>query len=157
MGYIDEIRVLIGRRRLMTVGAGVLIRDSEGRVLLQRRSDSGLWGMPGGTLEIGETPEEAARREVREETGLEIGELTFFDIFSGEAGLITYPNGDQVAATVVVYLAEATDGVPVPDGDESLELAYFSAGEPAPESISPLSRVILQSYFKRTIRRPTGT
>ncbi|MFF5084022.1 NUDIX domain-containing protein [Actinoplanes sp. NPDC000266] len=68
--YVERMRALIGREPLVVAGAGVLVRDDRRRVLLQQRSDDGTWSMPGGTVEPGEHLEEAARRELREETGL---------------------------------------------------------------------------------------
>ena len=55
--------------------AGAVVRDAEGRLLLVRRGrppSAGLWSVPGGRVEAGETPAQAAVREVREETGLEV-------------------------------------------------------------------------------------
>src|SRR5438093_7618790 len=93
MGYVEELRRLIGHRPLLLPGANVLVLDGAGRVLLQRRRDTGEWGVIGGGLELDETVEEAARREVREETGLEIGELTLVDVVAGPRFRRTYPNG----------------------------------------------------------------
>lgn len=69
-GYIMDLREVVGARPLILAGAGVIIVDNEGRILLQHRSDNGDWGIPGGSMELGESFEEAARREVLEETGL---------------------------------------------------------------------------------------
>lgn len=67
MNYISDIRKHIGHDLVMTVGCGVLIVNDQDQVLLQRRSDTGDWCIPGGALEPYETYEEAATREVREE------------------------------------------------------------------------------------------
>ncbi|HEX2184483.1 MAG TPA: NUDIX domain-containing protein [Chloroflexota bacterium] len=73
MGYVAELRALVGHRPLLVVAAGVLVFDAGGRVLLHRHRDTGRWGIPGGALEPGETLEAAARRELREETGVQAG------------------------------------------------------------------------------------
>ena len=69
MGYVGEIRKLIGNKPLILCACGCLIFNEENKVLLQRRKDNGLWGNPGGCMEFGETIYETAIREVQEETG----------------------------------------------------------------------------------------
>ncbi|HLA24624.1 MAG TPA: NUDIX domain-containing protein [bacterium] len=68
MGYVGDLRLLVGTRPLILVGAAVIVRDKRGAILLQRRVDNNKWSLPGGALEPGETLAEAARREVLEET-----------------------------------------------------------------------------------------
>ncbi len=104
MGYVADLRAIVGHRPLILVAAGALIQDNHGRLLLQRRADDGSWDIPGGAVELGETVEEAVRREVWEETGLEIGEMALFGVFSGPELFHTYPNGDQAYFVCIVYL-----------------------------------------------------
>jgi ADP-ribose pyrophosphatase YjhB (NUDIX family) len=70
MSYIKMLRSLVGQIPLIVVGAGVLIVNTEKGLLLEKRKDNGLWGIIGGIMEIGESIEETAKREVFEETGL---------------------------------------------------------------------------------------
>ena len=77
MNYLGDLRKLVGHRPLLMVGATVLIVDDENRLLLLKRVDNECWGPPGGAVELGEVVEEAAKRETLEETGLEIGKMTF--------------------------------------------------------------------------------
>jgi len=72
----------------LVVAASAVVTDGAGRVLLLRRSDSGNWALPGGTLELGESIVECAVREVREETGLEV-EIT------GLVGVYTDPGASS--------------------------------------------------------------
>lgn len=81
--YIKDLRKLVGNRPLILTGASVLLIDEKKRVLLQQRTDNGLWGLPGGLMEPGETIEETARREVYEETGLAVTDLRLYGIYSG--------------------------------------------------------------------------
>ncbi|GMA63748.1 hypothetical protein GCM10025859_41880 [Alicyclobacillus fastidiosus] len=60
------------------VVAGAFVFNSEGSLLLHQRTDNGFWGFPGGYMELGETLEDTARREVFEETGLSLGQLKLF-------------------------------------------------------------------------------
>ena len=82
MSYIGDLRKIIGHDSIMTIGCGVLITNDKNQVLLQRRSDTGEWCIPGGSLEVGETYIEAATREVREEVGIDVRNLKLFGIIS---------------------------------------------------------------------------
>lgn len=130
MDYIHYLREMVGSEPVIMVTAGVALFDS-GKVLLQRRADDGSWGLIGGFMELGETVEEAARREVFEETGLTVAELSLFGVFS-EPELLIYPNGDQAQIMTVMFRAGRASGVLQPDA-ESLELRYFGLEDlPAP-------------------------
>jgi 8-oxo-dGTP pyrophosphatase MutT (NUDIX family) len=80
MSYVRELRSLVGHRPLIIVGAGVLIFDKCDRLLLQLRKDNQQWGLIGGSMEIGESLEETAKREAFVETGLELYRLDWFDL-----------------------------------------------------------------------------
>ena len=80
MSYVRELRSLIGHRPLIITGAAVLIFNQDNCLLMQHRKDNQQWGLIGGSMEIGESLEETARREVLEETGLELNELNWCDL-----------------------------------------------------------------------------
>ena len=101
--YILDLRRLVGHRPLLQVGASVIVEDPQGRILLQLRSDNGCWGYPGGSIELDEVVEEAARRELWEETGLIAHRLELFGIFSGPEMHYVYPNGDEVSNVDLVF------------------------------------------------------
>jgi ADP-ribose pyrophosphatase YjhB (NUDIX family) len=67
---LEPIRDAVLSRPTPFVGADAAIIDAAGRILLIRRADNGLWAMPGGALEVGETPAAGAEREAFEETGV---------------------------------------------------------------------------------------
>ncbi len=72
-----------------------VIFDRRGRLLLQQRSDGGQWGLPGGSVEIGESVREAVVREVREETGLTVAARRLVGVYSAPAlQLVRYPDGN---------------------------------------------------------------
>ncbi len=77
-GYMAEMRRLVGHRTVIQCAASVIVVDGQGRLLLGRRSDDHLWGYSGGSVEIDEPAEDCARRELREEMGLDALELEFF-------------------------------------------------------------------------------
>ncbi|HEY3281859.1 MAG TPA: NUDIX domain-containing protein [Armatimonadota bacterium] len=149
------MRSIIGQRLLLLVGSGVLVLDTEGRLLLHRRSDNGCWGIPGGCMEPGETLEETARREVLEETGLRLGELTLYGVFSGPEYTYHYPNGDLANTVSIIYLARMPEEEPIhAPSSETLELGFFDPHD-LPEDISPPVIPVLQHYV-RSLRTGPG-
>ena len=141
MGYIQELRALVGHRPIIMVGSGILLMR-ENQVLLQRRKDNGLWGIPGGSLEPGESLEEAAIRETYEEVGLVIDQLSLFKVYSGKDQFYVYPNGDQIYDVCVAFLSHDFHGELAADQNEVLEVAFFSL-EKLPDDLNPLDQIIL--------------
>lgn len=150
MGYIQDLRKLVGTRPVILAGAEVIILNELGQVLLQRRADNGSWAIPGGMMEPGETFEETARREVREEVGLELGPLELLDIYSGPDYFFRYPHGDEVHNVGAAYIATQYQGVLQCDS-EVLEAAYFSFDQ-LPEPMIHMNRLILDKVLERRSR-----
>lgn len=144
MSYIQELRSLTGHRPLIIVAAGVAIFDDRGHILLQYRYDES-WGIPGGAMELGETLEETARREVREETALELGTLTLVDVYSGPEFFARYPNGDEVFFVMAIYETREAHGTIVPDGSETRALAYFALDDLPPRMLD-VAKSVLDRY-----------
>ncbi|MCL2415963.1 MAG: NUDIX hydrolase [Defluviitaleaceae bacterium] len=135
--YIKSIRKHVGHERIMTVGSSIIIHKN-GKLLLQKRNDNGCWGEHGGYAEIGETVENAAKRELFEETGLIANSLELVGVFSGEELFHTYPNGDMVANTDILYICEDFCGEISMQLDEVSDLQWFDI-ENLPKNISPPS------------------
>lgn len=144
--YVESLRRLVGTRPLILVGAGVVLRRPDGSILLGRRADDGLWGLPGGIMEPGEDLEATARRELSEETGVEAAELRFFRVFSGPDLYHRYPNGDEVHFVTAVFVGEATDAPLRPDSSETVELRFFPLNA-LPRDLS-LDRVAIEAYVQ---------
>jgi 8-oxo-dGTP pyrophosphatase MutT (NUDIX family) len=145
MNYVQEIRALIGHRPLILVSAELLILDGENRLLLQRRADNGLWAIPGGMMEPGETFEETARRETLEEVGLVLGELEWFTVLSGPDFYYQYPNGDEVYNVTAVFIARQFTGALKMDA-ESLDIGFFPLDQlPAP--IIRLNQLVIERFL----------
>ncbi len=141
MSYIKDLRSILGTRPIIMIGAGVLLlRDRQ--VLLQQRKDNGLWGIPGGSLEPGESLEEAAVREVFEETGLVIDRLTLFKVYSGKDQFYVYPNGDQIYDVCAAFWSKDFHGELKPEMEEVTALQYFDV-EQYPAELNPLDIPIL--------------
>jgi 8-oxo-dGTP pyrophosphatase MutT (NUDIX family) len=147
MGYIEELRKLIGHRPIFMVGATVLLTDPQDRLLLMLRTDNGLWGVAGGALEPDETIEEAVRRETLEETGLQIKDLALFGVYSGPDLFYRYPNGDEVYNVSIVFTGQPDGGQPVIDPAEHSQMQYFELDR-LPDQISPPIVRILADFKK---------
>ncbi|MCA0147294.1 NUDIX hydrolase [Rossellomorea vietnamensis] len=128
MNYVKDLRELVGTRPLILPGAVVIILNDQQEVLLQHRTDGG-WGLPGGLMELGESLEETARREVKEETGLEIGELTLVNIFSGKDYYFKVSNGDELYSVTAVYVTKDVRGKMDIDETESVAVQFFKLNE----------------------------
>ena len=136
MGYVMELRRSVGSRPVIIAGAGVMRINEKGEVLLQKRRDNGFWDYPAGSMEIGESFEECARREVLEETGLTCGKLEFFMEMSGKDSFYEYPNGDQTYAAAILYICRDFSGELKIQEDEVLTQAFFSLDD-IPEKSDP--------------------
>ena len=142
--YIKWIRSKVGHEKIILTCAGGCVFNDAGAVLMQRRGDTNKWGFPGGMMELGETPQMTAVRELKEETGLdvEVGDLigVFTDID------VRYANGDVAQCIVIGYRLNVVGGTLTCDGDETLELRYFSKDE-KPEIGSPAHEEVWNVIF----------
>jgi 8-oxo-dGTP diphosphatase len=123
--WVRKIRETIGHDMLVMVGAAAVIRNDEGRILLQKRTDNLLWGLPGGAIEPSEEPAEAAVREVYEETGFRVVPIRLVGVFGGKQQVITYPNGDRTAYVSITFECRIIGGEINPDPEETLEARWF--------------------------------
>ncbi|WP_042148723.1 NUDIX hydrolase [Paucisalibacillus sp. EB02] len=146
MGYIENLRALVGHRQLIFVGAVAVITDKKGRILLQqRRFPNGVWGIPGGLMELGESTEDVARREVFEETGLSIGKLQLINVDSGK-DMVVAENGDQFYVVTVAYHTDEFEGDLNIDESESITFDFFYPNE-LPGKMVGSHRRILNEYL----------
>lgn len=150
MGYIMDMRKLVGHQTLLQVGASVIVEDKEGRVLLQLRTDNHCWGYAGGSVDLDEVVEEAAKRELLEETGLVAEKLELFGVYSGPETHYIYPNGDEVSNVDLVFLCKEYSGTLKRQEDEVSELRFFRAEE-MPENISPPIRAALLDWAAKKL------
>lgn len=122
--YIKHMRKYIGHERLQIVGTGVFVYK-DGKLLLQKRKDNGNWATHGGCVELGEIVEDAAKRELFEETGLIANSLKLLGVFSGKELFYTYPNGDKVAIISIDFLCEDFSGELMRQTNETTDLKWF--------------------------------
>ena len=128
-GYIMAMREHVGHAPIMSCACGVIIENSNGEILLQKRRDNGRWAIIGGSMEMGETFEEAVKREAKEESGLILGKLEMFKLLSGRDRIIEYPNGDVTFGPGIVFLTKEFSGEIVNDPEEVTEHRFFKHTE----------------------------
>ncbi len=149
--YIKELRKYVGHDPLIQCGATLIIFDAKHRVLMMQRTDNDCWCFPGGSVELGEKVETAAKREAYEETGLIAENLKLFDVFSGEELYYKYPNGDEVYNIDHVYYSNQYSGEIVESNEESKACRFFAIDE-LPNKISPpqipVVRKLIEEYEK---------
>lgn len=130
IGYPVFTRLCMGELNhkfvLLQDGAVGIIQNEKGEILLQRRSDNDLWGLPGGCQELGESYEETIIREIKEETNLDVDEkdLKLISLVSGKSRMRKYPNGDVVINNTPLYYIEKYSGELKCD-EESKEMKFF--------------------------------
>jgi 8-oxo-dGTP pyrophosphatase MutT (NUDIX family) len=141
--FIAHLRERIGHDVLLMPAVSVIPVDDDGRVLMVRHTDDGLWGTIGGSVELDEAPEDAAIRETSEEAGVTVALLGIRAALGGPRFRMHYPNGDEVAYVSIVFEARVVDGAPRPDGDETSEVAWFSAAELATLPMNDVTRAVI--------------
>lgn len=133
MSYISEMRKLVGHAPIMAIAATGIIYSKEKGLLLEKRTDTGEWCTPGGSIELGEALTDALKREIKEETNLDFKSAKLLDVKDNVH--MIYPNGDEVYYTDFVYEINDFYGDLRHDG-ESTELRFFDI-KSLPENIMP--------------------
>lgn len=147
MGYVSELRRYVGHSPIIHTCASVIVENERGRILLQKRADNGMWGYCGGAVELFERVEDAAKRELLEETGLSAHELELFGVFSGEDQHFIYPNGDEVSTIDILYICRKYSGELRCQEDEVSALDFFDIDD-IPDNITPPVKVPLKKYIE---------
>ncbi|MPQ43304.1 NUDIX hydrolase [Clostridium tarantellae] len=152
MGYIMDLRKELpnSNRPLIMCSAGVIIVNKQGKILLQKRTDNLKWGLPGGSLELGESFEEAAIREVFEEVNLNVKNLELFNVYSGKECHNIYPNGDEIYNASAIFVTGSYDGILKLDKEESKDAIFFLKEDiPSIEKINPPDRVVIKDIINK--------
>jgi len=142
--YIKYLRKMVGDSKVILIATSVVIVDSLNRVLLQRRSDNKLWGLPGGLLELDERISDCAIREVKEETNLDIEITSFLGVFNNP--LMRWRERDEARVVAFSYVGRQIGGELKINDDESLELRYFARDE-LPTIHSNDNKEAIQAYY----------
>ncbi len=135
-------------------GAAIIIRNENGQILLQERTDRNMWGLPGGCQDLGEDLRVTAVREAYEETGISLdpNEIELIDTLSGETRKNSYPSGDIVYNNTSLYLANVSmeDASNLKGDSETKRLKFFDPEE-VPENL--MDKDLIKSYLNYSSKR----
>lgn len=143
--YLEGIRSRVGSQCILLPGVRAIIPNDRGEVLLQRRTDMKCWDLPSGSVELDETALEALKREVREETSLEVHYAEPMALYSGRSQRFKYPNGDEIQCFSVAFIVRDWAGVPKADGVEGSEVRFWPM-DGLPEDLVDIHRRTLVDY-----------
>ncbi|MCI0620133.1 MAG: NUDIX domain-containing protein [Acidobacteria bacterium] len=150
--YVRRLRRAVGSEPLLLPSVTVLILDEQQRLLLVRINNSQLWVAPGGSIDPGERPADAAVREAWEETGLKVRLTGLAGVFGGPDFRVSYPNGDVVDYIMTVFFASAEGGNLQPRDSEVAESRYFSRNELTDLELPRWAIILFPQIFSGTGR-----
>lgn len=125
MSYIQSIRSRVGNAPLLVPGGRAVVVNASDEILFHRRSDLGIWDLPGGGAEVGESMPDCVVREVREETGVAVVEFVPIGLASNPVNeRVVYPNGDVIQGISLILWVTKWSG-DLTFSEESTELQFF--------------------------------
>lgn len=131
--------------------ASVIAPNEEGKILLQKRSDTGLWALPGGAMEIGETLGQTAVRETKEETGLNVELEYIVGIYTNPHHVVAFSTGEVRQQFSLCFACHIVGGE-INVSDESTAVGFFSPTEIGHLDMHPSIRLRIQHFLEHRER-----
>lgn len=128
--------------------ASAIVTDRRGRILLHRRSDNGLWGLPGGGMELGESIVETIIREVKEETGLEVEPRSVVGIYTNPRHVVSFSDGEVRQEFSICFACKLIGGT-LRMSEESSALGFFTAKQISRLGMHESTRQRISDYRQR--------
>lgn len=150
MEYYKYLRTYVGHKPIILPRSVVIILNDQNEVLLQKRHD-GYWGLPGGLMDLGESFEEVAKREVFEETGLIVKNLQLLNVFSGSKYYLKISNGDELYSVTAVFYSRDVSGDINIDYSESVKVQYFSINN-LPNELTDEYKEFIEQYIEMYLK-----
>lgn len=145
MGYISDLRKYVGHEPILTAGVGLFVFNDEDKVLMQLRTDYNSWGFPGGAMELGESFEDVAIRELKEETNLIVDELKLIKVLSGKDTYREYPNGDKLYDITAIFVIKKYHSNLKINDNESKKLEWFKIDN-LPENMTEYTKNYIEKF-----------
>ncbi|MCI0690158.1 MAG: NUDIX domain-containing protein [Sporichthyaceae bacterium] len=131
----------------LVVGASAVLADEHGRILLQRRADSGNWALPGGAMDMTESLVQAVVREVAEETGFQVQVTGLVGLYTDSRHIIAYPDGEVRRQFNACFTARIVGGE-LQASSESTEVAWVDPADLSALPMHPTQRLRLAHYLE---------
>lgn len=144
--YLDDPNA--PKANSLVPAASAIVINGDGKILLHRRSDNDLWGLPGGAMEIGESIGETVIREVEEETGLDVVPDYISGIYTNPHHVIAFSDGEVRQEFSVCFACRIVGGE-LQVSEESFEIAFFAPEEIERLNMHPANRLRIQHYLER--------
>lgn len=125
----------------------VVVTNDAGEILLQKRTDNGLWALPGGAMDIGESIGDTVTREVKEETGLDVEPTGIIGIYTNPRHLIEYSNGEVRQQFSICFRARIRGGT-LAISDESTDLRFVARSDLGKLDIHDSMRLRIQHFLE---------
>lgn len=150
--YIQKLREKIGNEKFIHPAARIIIENDKNEFLFITKKDNGALGIPAGGFEENETIEECIKREVKEETGLDIIDMNVIGISSKpNIEFVEYPNGDKIQYFTIEFYSNQWEGkLKINDKTEIKSVQFMSAENVEKLPLNELSTFISLSYFRET-------
>lgn len=135
------------------IGVCAVMINCKGEILLERRADSGKWGLIGGGLNIDETLDECLAREVFEETGLRIANAQRYRIYDDPSRIIEYPDGNILRIITQCYIVRINGDCNIRLSEESTQLKFFAINELSQVDIVATHKHIIEDFISDTAEK----
>ena len=137
------------RANALVVAVTAVVVNDQGELLLQKRSDNDLWGLPGGAMNIGESIGQAVVREVKEETSLDVEPTGVVGIYSDPGHIIAYANGEVRQEFSICFAARLVGGQLAVGDQESTEVRFVRPSELDGLPMGQSTRLRIQHFLER--------
>jgi ADP-ribose pyrophosphatase YjhB (NUDIX family) len=137
------------RANSLVVAVTAIVTNDAGDLVMQKRTDNDLWGLPGGAMNIGESIGQAVAREVLEETALQVEPTGIVGIYSDPGHIIAYADGEVRQEFSICFTARIVGGQIAVGDTESTEVRFVKAGELQQLSMGSSTRIRIQHFLER--------